>query len=167
MPTCPLTNWFEEPLLGRGLPQCSVTIELRRQPTLKSFGVKYQAMSRVVVAHRRECVGEPPLQFKIKIGPRREHAMVVCGRGPDLAKAAFRHQALGANRIPEGAADCAGVGSPIEDSARHFNFAGPGISVFAYVTIEAQGAVVPAFAHALLLQKVTGQNSCVPAVPAA
>ena len=124
-------------------------------------------MSRVVVAHRRERFGEPPLLFRVKVRPRREHAMVVGRRGPYLTKAAFGHQAFAAHRVPEGAADCAGVGSPIEDGAHHFNFAGPGIAMFAYVAVEAQRAVVPALAHALLLQKMNGQNGCVSAVSAA
>src|ERR1700693_5746997 len=93
--------------------------------------------------------------------------MVVWRRGPYLTQAAFGHQALAANRVPEGAADCAGVGPPVEDGAHHFNFAGPGITMFAYIAVEAQRAVVPALAHTLLLQKVNGQNSCVSAVSAA
>jgi hypothetical protein len=43
---------LEESLLGRGLPQCSVAIHVRRQPALKSFGLEYRAMNWVVVAHR-------------------------------------------------------------------------------------------------------------------
>src|SRR5580700_4797446 len=140
---------------------------MRRQPALKSFGVEYRAMNRIVVTHRRECVGKLPLPLRVEIGPRCEHAMVVRRRGPYLPKAAFGHQAFAANRVPEGAADCAGVGSSIEDGAHYFNFAGPGITMFAYVTVEAQRAVVPALAHALLLQKVNGQNRCVSAVSAA
>src|ERR1700749_4375963 len=84
-----LSNRFDqylikESLLSCGLTQCSVPIEVRRQPTLKSFSVEYRAMSRVFVAHCREYVGEPPLQFRVKIGPCGEHAMVVCRRGPYL-----------------------------------------------------------------------------------
>src|SRR6266542_365348 len=124
-------------------------------------------MNRVVIAHRGERVGEPALPLWVEIGPRREHAMVVCRRGPHLTKTAFRHQALAAHRVPEGAADCAGVGPPVEDGAHHFYFADPGIAMFAYIAVEAQRAVVPALAHALLLQKVNGQNSCVSAVSAA
>src|SRR6516225_6551825 len=105
-------------------------------------------MDRVVVAHRRECFGEPSLRLRVKIGPRREHAMVICRRRPYLTKAAFGHQALAANSLPEGAADCARIGSPIEDGTHHFNFAGPGITMFAYVAVEAKGAVVPALLHA-------------------
>src|SRR6266436_644528 len=133
---------------------------------LKSFSLEYRAMNRVVVTHRGERVGKPALPLWVEIGPCREHAMVVRRRGPYLTKAAFGHQALAANRVPEGAADCAGIGSPIEDGAHHFNFARPGITMFAYVTVEAQRAVVPALAHALLLQKVNGQNGCVSAISA-
>src|SRR5206468_4190643 len=93
--------------------------------------------------------------------------MVVCGRGPYLTKAAFRHQALVAHSVPKGTADCAGVGSPVEHGAYYFHFAGPGITMFAYVAIEAQRLVVLSLAHALLLQKVNRKNRGVSAVSAA
>src|ERR1700720_2285694 len=93
--------------------------------------------------------------------------MVVCRRGPYLTKAAFRHQALAANRVPEWATDCAGVGAPVEDGAHHFHFAGPGIAMFADVAVKAQGPVVLLLAHPFLLQKVNGKNGCVSAVSAA
>src|SRR5437660_678143 len=124
-------------------------------------------MSRVVVVHGCERVGEPALPLWVEIGPCREHAMVVCRRGPYLTKAAFGHEALVAHSVPEGAADSAGVGPPVEDGAHHFHFAGPRITMFADIAVEAQRPVVPALAHALLLQKVNGQNSCVSAVSAA
>ena len=88
-------------------------------------------MNRVVVTHRRERFGEPALPFWIEIGPRREHAMVVRRRRPYLAKAAFGHQVLAPHRIPEGTADCARIGSSVEDGAHHFHFARPGITMFA------------------------------------
>src|ERR1700746_3626165 len=47
----------------------------------------------------------------------------------------------------------AGLAPPVEDGAHHFHFAGPGITMFAYIAVEAQGSVFPALAHALLLQK--------------
>ena len=103
----------------------------------------------------------------IEVRPRREHAMIVCRRGPYLAKAAFGHQALVAHSIPEGASDSAGLGSPIEYSADHFHFAGPGITMFAHVAVEAQRPIVPSLAHALLLQKVNGKNRRMAAVTAA
>ncbi len=124
-------------------------------------------MNRIVVAHPRERVGESTLPLRVEIGPRREHAMIVGWRRPYLTKAAFGHQALAAHSVPEGAADRAGIGSPVEDRAHNFNFAGPGITMFAYVAVEAQRTIVSALAHALLLQEVNGQNSCVSAVSAA
>ena len=78
-----------------------------------------------------ERVDESALPLWVEIGTRREHAMVVWRRGPYLTQAAFGHQVLAANRVPEGTADGAGVGSPVEDGAHHFHFAGPGIAVFA------------------------------------
>src|SRR5882757_8460237 len=93
--------------------------------------------------------------------------MIVGRRRPYLTKAAFGHQALVAHSVPEGAADSAGVGSPVEDGAHHFHFAGPDITMFAYVAVEAQRPVVASLAQALLLQKVDGKNRCVPAVSAA
>src|SRR5262249_47470723 len=116
-------------------------------------------MNRVVVAHPGERVRESTLPLRVEIGPRREHAMIVARRGPYLTKAAFGHQALAAHSVPEWATDRAGIGSPVEDCAHDFNFAGPGITMFAHVAVEAQRTIVSAFAHALLLQEVNGQNS--------
>src|SRR5437762_972981 len=93
--------------------------------------------------------------------------MIVGWGGPYLTKGTFGHQTLAANRAPEGAADSARVGPPVEDGAHHFHFAGSGITMFAHVAVEAQRAVVPALAHALLLQKVDGKNRRVSAVSAA
>jgi hypothetical protein len=39
-------------------------------------------MDRVVVAHRRERVGETALPFRVEIGARREHAVIVGRQGP-------------------------------------------------------------------------------------
>src|SRR5215469_15232887 len=93
--------------------------------------------------------------------------MVVGRRGPYLTKAAFRHQALVPHGIPEWTANCAGIGSSIENGAHDFYFAGPGIAMFAYVTIKAQDLVVPSLPHTLLLQKVNRKNRRVSAVSAA
>src|ERR1700736_2200485 len=93
--------------------------------------------------------------------------MTVCRRGPYLTKAAFGHQALVAHSVPEGAADSAGVGSPVEDGAHHFHFAGPGITMFTDVAVEAQRPIIPSLAQALLLQKVNGKNRGLSAVSAA
>src|SRR5262249_13599668 len=103
----------------------------------------------------------------VKICPRREHAMVVCGRGPYFTKAAFGNQAFSLHSTPERTADSASVGSPVEDRAHHFDFAPTRITMFAHVAVEAQRSVVHAFAHALLRQKVDGQNRGVSTVPAA
>src|SRR5438046_10000052 len=124
-------------------------------------------MNRIVIAHRCECVSEAALPLEVEVGPRREPAMIVYRRGPYLAKAAFGHQALALHSVPEGAADCAGVGSAVEDGAHNFHFAGTGITMLAYVAVEAQRTVVPSFAHTLLLQKVNWKNGCVSTVSAA
>src|SRR5579864_4068433 len=108
-------------------------------------------MNRVVVAHRGKGFRKSTLLLWVKIGPGREHAMVVGRRGPYLTKAAFGHEALAANRVPERAADCAGIGSPVEDGAHHFHFAGPGIAMLAEIAVESQREVVPTLDHALLL----------------
>src|SRR5438270_5567683 len=92
--------------------------------------------------------------------------MVVSRRGPYLTKAAFGNQALVAHRVPERAAERARIRSPVEDGPHHFHFAGTGVTMFADVTVEAQGPVVPCLTHSLLLQKVNGKNRCVPAVSA-
>src|SRR5258706_4955888 len=93
--------------------------------------------------------------------------MIVCGRGPYLPKGTFRHQAFALHSVPEGAADGPGVGSSVENSTHHFNFAGPRIPMLADVAVEAQRLVVAALTHALLLQKMNGQNGGVSAVAAA
>ena len=124
-------------------------------------------MNGIVIAHGCERIGEPALPLRVEIGPRREHAMVVGRRGPYLTEGAFGHQALAANGVPEGATDYAGVGPSVEDRAHHFHFAGPGITMLAYVAVEAQRAVVPALAQPLLLQKVNGKNRRVCAVSTA
>src|SRR6476660_8232786 len=74
---------------------------------------------------------------------------------------------LVAHGIPEGTADSASVGPPVKDGAHHFHFAGPSITMFSYVAVEAQSAVVLSLAQALLLQVVNGKNGCVSAVSAA
>jgi hypothetical protein len=63
--------------------------------------------------------------LRVKIGPRREHAMVVCRRGPYLKKAAFGHQALGRTVFQKGLRRHR---LAHKDGAHHFNFAGPGIT---------------------------------------
>src|SRR5215469_271254 len=93
--------------------------------------------------------------------------MVVRGRGPYLAKRTLRHQALVPHSVPERAAYCPSIGSPVENGAHHFNFAGPRIPVLADVAVEAQCAIVSSLAHVLLSQKMNGQNGGMSAVSAA
>ena len=114
-------------------------------------GVLSPAMAQVIY--------EAPLEFQVEIRPRRKHAVIVCRRGPYLSKAAFGHQAFVAHSVPEGAADSAGIGSPIEYSAHHLYFAGPVITVFAYIAVEAQRMVVPSLAQVVLLQKSEREES--------
>src|SRR4051812_9436532 len=92
--------------------------------------------------------------------------MVIFGRGPNFSKAAFRNQSFAANRAPEGTAYRTRIGSPVKNRAHHFHFAGPGITVLAYVAVKAQRTVFPSLADALLFQKVNGKNGCVSAVSA-
>src|SRR2546423_14990037 len=87
----------EESLFGGGLPQCCVTINMRRQPTLKSFGVEDRTVNWIVVAHCPERVGESTLPLRVEIWSRREHAMIIGRRRPYLRKAAFRHETLHTN----------------------------------------------------------------------
>src|SRR3954462_9018902 len=123
-------------------------------------------MDRIVVAHRGKRVHEPALQFAVEVRSRGEHAVIVGRRGPNLTKTAFRHQAFVPHRIPEPVADSARIGTPVEDGAHHFHFAGPGVTMFAYVAIEAKRPVVDSLAHALLLQKMNGKDRGVSAVAA-
>src|SRR6476620_5333038 len=102
----------------------------------------------------------------VESGPRREHAVIVRRRRPYFAKCAFGNKAVAAHSVPEGAADRASIGSPIENRAHYFYFAGTSITMLAYVAVEAQRTIVDALAHTLLLQKVDGQNGCMSAVAA-
>src|SRR5689334_14347314 len=90
----------EESLFRRRCAQLSVTIEMRREPALQTFGVEYRAMIRIVVTHREQRFDETLLLFGIEIGPRRKHAMVVRWRRPNLTKRALGHQSLFAYSFP-------------------------------------------------------------------
>src|SRR5215467_1300103 len=92
--------------------------------------------------------------------------MVVFGRGPYFTKAAFRYESLVAHGIPESVSDSASVGASVENGAHNFHFARPRITMLAHVAVEAQGTVVFALTHALLLQEVHGKNRGVSAVAA-
>ena len=124
-------------------------------------------MSRVVITHSKERFNKSIFLFTIKVRPGCEHAVVVRWRGPDLSKPTFRNEAFVAHSGPERTADSARVGSPVEDGPNHFHLAGPGVTMFAQVAVETQRPVVPSLLHALLLQKVNGQNRCVATVAAA
>src|SRR5579872_7159768 len=104
---------------------------MRRKPALQSFGVEYRPMNRVVIAHRRKRFCEPALALRLKIRPCRKHAMVVLRRRPYLAQPTFGHQSLALHRFPKRTTDCSSVGPTTENSAHHFHFAGPRITVFA------------------------------------
>src|SRR5512146_13716 len=93
--------------------------------------------------------------------------MVVARRGPNLAKRAFGHQVISHDSVPEAVADSTGVGSAVENSADHLRLAGPGVTVFPYVAVKAQGAVILSFSKPLLLQEMNWQNCRVTAVTAA
>src|SRR5690242_6915963 len=101
-------------------------------------------MSRIVIAHCGERVRESAFLLGVKAGSRCEHAVIVGWRRPDLAKTTFRHEALVLRGVPETVTNGAGVGSPVENGTDHFDFAGPGVAVFADVAVKAQCAIVPA-----------------------
>src|SRR5262245_22467512 len=107
-------------------------------------------MTRVVVTHCRERFSKPAFLVRVEVRSRCEHAMVVCRRGPYLMQGAFRHKVLVAHSVPEWTTDSTGVGSPVEHRAYNFHFAGPGVTMFADVTVEAQCAVVDSLTHPLL-----------------
>src|SRR5207244_2648451 len=94
---------------------------VRRQPTLKPFGVEYAAVNRVIVTHRGERVRKAALECQVEIGPRSEHAMVVRRRGPYLRKRTLGHETLPAHGIPERAAEGAGndLSHPAEIGVAH------------------------------------------------
>src|SRR5215207_1724241 len=107
-------------------------------------------MVRVVVAHRGERFCKPVFSFAVEVRSRGKHAMVVSRRRPYLAKGAFRHEMFLAHGVPEGAPYRAGIGSPVEDGAHNFNFAGSRIAMFAEVGVETQRAIIDSLSHALL-----------------
>src|SRR5262245_11544933 len=93
--------------------------------------------------------------------------MIVGRRGPDLTKSAFGNEVLIAHGVPKRAADCARVRSTVENGSNYFHLAGPSITVFPEVSVEAQRLVVASFTQTLLLQKVNRKNCCVCAVSTA
>src|SRR5215212_7324849 len=108
-------------------------------------------MVRVVVAHRGERFRKPVFSFAVEAGSRGEHAMVVPRRRPYFAKGAFRHEVFMPHRVPEGAAYRARIGSPVQDGAHNFNFAGSRIAMFADVAVETQRTIIASLSHGLLL----------------
>ena len=93
--------------------------------------------------------------------------MIEGRRRPSLAQRAFRHQALTAQRVPERAADCAGIGTAVKNRADDFRFARAGVAMLADIAVKAKGAVVSPLDQAFALQKVDRQDSSMPAVAAA
>src|SRR6185369_1307003 len=142
---------MKKSLLVRGFAQGGVTIEVRRQPTLQTFGVEYRAMFWVVITHGRERFDKLALRFKIEIRPRCEHAMVVRRRRPYLTQAAFRHEVFAPHGIPKWTADSPSVCSPVENCTYYFHLAGAGITMFTNIAVEAQRPVITALVHPFLL----------------
>src|SRR5437667_8442394 len=124
-------------------------------------------MARIVVAHSGEGVGEAALQRWVEIGPRREHAVVVGLRHPDLDQSAFGHQALVAQNLPERTADRAGIGAAVEDRANDLRLARAGVAMLANVAVEAKRAVVASLDQALMLEEMNGKDRSVAAVAGA
>src|SRR5215471_11081010 len=121
----------------------------------------------VVVTHSQQRCDKPLLQIAIKVRPRRKHTMVVWLRRPYLTKPTCGHQAFASYGIPERTTDRAGVGTPVEHGAHHFNFTGARITMFADIAVETQRLVLAPLTHPLLLQKVNGENRGVSTVSAA
>ena len=90
---------------------------------METLGVEHCTVGGIVVVHPRKCFGEAALRGRIKIGTRREHAVIVGRRGPDFRQPTFRHQSLGAHRFPERTADRAGVSATVENGADHLHLA--------------------------------------------
>src|SRR4029077_13734554 len=111
-------------------------------------------MARVVESHRGEGVAGAPVQSEIEIGPRREHAMVVGLRRPDLDQSTFGHQALSAQSLPERTADGASVGAAVEDCANDLRLARASVAMLTDVAVEAERAVVASLYQALMLEEV-------------
>src|SRR5690242_20196467 len=108
-------------------------------------------MIRIVVAHRQKRRDKPLLLFAIEIGSRREHTMIVGRRGPYLTKSSFGHEMFFAHSVPERTTDSASVRLTVENCSYNFHLAGPRVTMFADVAVEAHRLKVTSFAHALLL----------------
>src|SRR5579871_1303049 len=124
-------------------------------------------MRWIIEAHTEQGFGKLLLQRRIQIGPGGEHAVIIWPRCPDFSERAFWHQTLVAHRIPERAADCAGIGATVEHCANDVGLARPGVAVLADVGVEAQRLVVFPFSQPLALQKVDRENCRMAAVAAA
>src|SRR4029077_17304744 len=79
----------------------------------------------------------------------------------------FRHQTFGPYRVPERAADCAGIGAAAEHRANDGGLACTGVTVLADVAVEAQRSVVFPFDQSLALQKINREDCRMAAVAAA
>ena len=115
----------------------------------------------------RQRLGELRHQRYVKIGPRREHAVIIGRRSPDLAQRALRHQTPALHCLPERAADRAGIGAAVEHGANDLDLARAGIAMLADIAVEAQRAVVPPLNEAFALEKMNRQDRSMAAVAAA
>src|SRR5262249_11737426 len=132
----------QKSLLCGGFPQLGIRRKLWRYPLAQPLGLEHRAMRRVVEAHGKQRLGKLLFQRRVQIGPGSEHAVIVGARGPYFGERTFRHQALGAYRVPERAADRAGIGAAVEDRANDLGLASAGITVLADVAVETQRSVV-------------------------
>src|SRR5215472_2915865 len=158
---------LEEALtLGR-LPEGVIAVELGPDPAAEALRLQHLAMARIVKAHPGERLGEPPLQLRLEIRPGREHAVIIRRRGPNLGQRPFRHEALLAHCLPEGAADRPGIGTAVENRAHDLDLASAGIAMLADIAVEAQGPVVLPLDQAFVLQEVNRQDRRMAAIAAA
>ena len=123
-------------------------------PPVTATEAEHRAMRRVVVVHREQRFGKLLLQRGVQIGPGREHAVIIGPRGPDFGQRTFRHQTPGTHGVPEGAADCSGIGAAVKDRANDIGLANARVTVLADVAVEAQRLVVFPLNQSLALQKV-------------
>ena len=124
-------------------------------------------MRRVVEAHPEQRLGELLLQRGVQIRSRREHAVIIGPRGPDLGERTVRDQTLAWHGVPERAADCAGIGATVQHRADDVGLACAGVTVLAEVCVEAQRSVVLPFSQSLALQEINREDCRMTAVAAA
>src|SRR5262245_28050710 len=110
---------------------------MRLYPAPKPLGFKYGTMFRIVIAHCAQRFGKPLLQQRIKVGPSREHAVIIRWRCPDFGERTFWHEALDLHCFPERTTDCAGIGATVEHGANDLHLTRAGIAVLAKIAVEA------------------------------